>query len=127
MIVSGWILPDYYEAYCPSASGLKDHVKVVIKYLARLQDEDIRAYELVSNMISRYKEKRDFVYDDFAIYCLGWIKLNNNPYRRITCCGWEFQMPAIIKYTNIGFDYSQMLRDDQTYLKINIDSRLLLE
>lgn len=126
MLVSGWILPDLYEVSCKSCSTLNGHIQIVERYLSNLKRKNIATYEKIANMLLKTRlEKPSLNLDDFAVTCLGWIKINNEPMNIVFCTENRKLDFLIQKY--IDFGYSLVILERSTYfLHVCIPSKELI-
>ena len=80
MILSGWILPDLFEVECRSCSSYYGHIEVLKRYLENLKLQDQFTFNKIIKNFTKLQEIYPYLgLDDFAVKCLGWIKLSNKP------------------------------------------------
>lgn len=126
MLISGWILPDLHEVTCKSCSTLNGHIEIVLRYLGNLMVTDEAVYNKV---IQTFHDART-VYphlevDDFAVMCLGWIKVINYPMKVIFYTRGHKLEFALQKHINWG--YTPVILDKiKPYYDVNIPSVKLI-
>lgn len=104
MIFSGFILPDYTEAYCKSCSVVYGHIALVHRFISNLEKYSNNEYLKILPYLNQMKEKYGKVHlDDFAVTYLGWIKLNDRPYKFMYLPNLDYTEFFKSKYENLGY------------------------
>lgn len=126
MILSGWILPDLFEIKCKSCSVFNGHIEIVKRYLENLKAKD---YYLHLKIMTRFKTLQNtYPYiglDDFAVKCLGWVKINNNPINIVFIAKSNDLSFYTKKYEKLGYEIVY-LDADKHFFKVNIESKELI-
>lgn len=104
MIFSGFILPDYTEASCKSCSVVYGHIALVHRFISNLEKYNNTEYLKILPYLNQMKEKYGKIYlDDFAVTYLGWIKLNDVPYKFMYLPNLEYASFFKNKYESLGY------------------------
>lgn len=102
MIMSGWILPDYTEVRCKSCSNNKEHIRIVDSYLTHLKSVEPQLYNEIIRIAKSQNIPSDAL-DDIAVKVLGWIKVNDVPFKTIYYLSGYLFENFIVQYINLGF------------------------
>ena len=126
MLMSGWILPDLYEVKCKSCSTFNGHIQVVKHYLENLKQKNYKAYDKTMDIFYKLRNEQPYIeLDDFAVICLGWIKVNNDPINIIFYSENNELEFYVKKYMNFGYT-NIVLKRSRFVFKLNIPSEQLI-
>lgn len=104
MLLSGWILSDLTEIYCSSCSTQNGHIKVIKDYLNSLKFEDPYLYNKITSDYENFKIRKEVSIDDYFVYNLNWIKINDKPIRIVFIYEYNPNMFITTKYLNFGYE-----------------------
>lgn len=125
MIMSGWILPDFYEVKCKSCSTFNGHIEVVKRYLDNLKLKDLYLYNKIIDEFHKLKYSPASIgLDDFSVIKLGWMKINNDPINIFFYANKDLEWLAK-KYILLGYS-PVILEKKLPLIEVNIPSHKLV-
>ena len=120
MIESGWIFPDGTEYSC-GADSFEIHPIPVEKFIRGLRFQDLGLKKQIEEEIEDFYDKYGSrnLYDRYAIYRLGWIKVNNLYSKNIQYAGYDWQQGIVKPYEDSGYDLFNEYCSPSSYLPLS--------
>ena len=127
MIDSGWIFPDGTEYAC-GCDSIEIHPIAVEKFIRGLRFQDLNLKNQIEEEVEDFYDKHGprNLYDKYAIYRLGWIKVNCLYSKNIQYAGYDWQQSIVKPYEDDGYDLIDEFCSPSSYLPLTCNVLLAI-